>query len=603
MTELAVIYCRKSDPNAKSDDPAFDQQEEACRKYCDERGYVVLGDARRESYTGMDLSNQEKLWDCVEDIKRDRAHVVVAYSYDRLSRDPTMQTVALYEIENKYGGRFEAATEQLDRSNPFHEAMRGVLGVASKVEHDRIVGRFQRGQVDRVKRQQLYGASNPKFGYRWADDAKHERTKFEVDEESAKTVRRIFEWFDEGKSLRWIARELNMERVPTPSMASERQGHRGERKLSHAWRHLAILRILQDTAYIGLLEGFKRQFSKEQTKNPMTGIIEGKQVFKMRDKTDSKWTQLYCPAIVSEEQWNRAQARLATNVDTRQGRPTLDPEITMARHFVYCKCGQRMAMVHHKKHHYGYKCPLSRSKHPESPIVCPHGDMTIYASVVNNFVMEEVSQVLAEKGLLRQLVARKAQDDAPLRAIVENLTALVKRKTAEQDQFLEGLRSASNATVIKALMEKAEACAKEVEEATVSLREGRMRLGSIEAYNQSFDASLAWVEQFPADALFTIHPERRRLLFRHIGMRVEVSPATNDGTPRLKIGYGLQGDMPFSGSTHSCVEPGPPCSSNSFFQGALPTRFVQTRNLPLGVSIGMSRTPPLSRSARPEESR
>ena len=263
---------------------------------------------------------------------------------------------------------------------------------ASKIEHDRIVGRFQRGQVDRAKRGQLYGASNPKFGYRWEDDIKHERTQFVVDEEAAETVRRIFDWFDEGKSLRWIARELNFERVPTPSMVAERQGHPGERKLSHAWRHLAILRILQDSAYIGILEGFKRQFSNDHIKNPMTGIIEGKQVFKIRDKKDAKWTPLYCPTIVSEDQWNRVQARLATNVDTRQGRPTLDPEVTMARHFVYCKCGQRMAMVHHKKHHYGYKCPLSRGKHPESSIACPYGDMTIYASVVNDFVMDEVSK-------------------------------------------------------------------------------------------------------------------------------------------------------------------------------------------------------------------
>ena len=75
--------------------------------------------------------------------------------------------------------------------------------------------------------------------------------------------------------------------------------------------------------------------------------------------------------------------------------------------------------------------------------------------------------MLSKKGVLRQLVARKAQDDAPLRTIVENLTELVKRKTDEQDQFLEGLRSANNATVIKALTEKADACAKEVEEATV----------------------------------------------------------------------------------------------------------------------------------------
>src|SRR5215469_1937499 len=133
MSDLAVIYCRKSDPNAKADDPAFDQQEEACRRYCVEKGYTVLA-AQRESYTGTDLENQTMLWDTIDDIRRGRAAVVVAYSYDRLSREPQMQEVALYEIEKKYGGRFEAATEQIDRSDPFRETIRAMLGAASQVE-------------------------------------------------------------------------------------------------------------------------------------------------------------------------------------------------------------------------------------------------------------------------------------------------------------------------------------------------------------------------------------------------------------------------------------------------------------------------------------
>ena len=227
-------------------------------------------------------------------------------------------------------------------------------------------------------------------------------------------------------------------------MVAERQGHAGDRKVSDAWRHMAILRILQDSAYIGKLEAFKRQFYYDHIKNRDTGIMEKKQVFRIRDKKDEKWSALCCPAIVSEAQWNRVQARLATNVDTREGRPTLDPEVTMARHFVYCKCGQRMTMVHHKKHHYAYKCPLSKAKHPESSIVCPYGDMTVYALVVNEFVMDEVSTMLSKKGELRKLIARKAQDDAPLRNIVDNLTEIVKRKTDEREQFLEGLRTAKS---------------------------------------------------------------------------------------------------------------------------------------------------------------
>src|SRR5262249_15829982 len=50
---------------------------------------------------------------------------------------------------------------------------------------------------------------------------------------------------------------------------------------------------------------------------------------------------------------------------------------------------------------------------------------------------------------------------------------------------------------------------------------------------------------------------------------------------------------------YSWVAPGPPCSSSSLIFGLLPMRFVQTRNCPLGVEIGIIRAPPPRTSARP----
>src|SRR2546426_6039318 len=45
-------------------------------------------------------------------------------------------------------------------------------------------------------------------------------------------------------------------------------------------------------------------------------------------------------------------------------------------------------------------------------------------------------------------------------------------------------------------------------------------------------------------------------------------------------------------SYSSSVAPGPPCNSSTFRSGLVPTRLVQTRNVPRGVSIGTIRDPP-----------
>jgi DNA invertase Pin-like site-specific DNA recombinase len=354
MTDIAVIYCRKSDPNAKSNDPAFEQQETECRRYCEEHGYTVLA-ARRESYTGTDLENQALLWDCIDDVRRGRANVVVAYSYDRLSREPQMQEVALYEIERKYDGRFEAATEQVDRDDPFREAVRAMLGAAGKVERRRISQRMSRGKVDRSQRGALYGAGVAKFGYKWADDTPGGHTAWLLDEQSAETVRRIFDWFDNGKGARWIARQLNSEGVPTPSRTTERQGHIGNRKVSDVWQHWPIMSILGEPAYCGKMDAYRRQVSWDYIKNPSTDIMEKKKVVTKRDETDPARIALECPAIVSVEQFQRVQLTLQSH-KRKEGRPPLDPEEAVMRGHVWCKCGRKMVLVRTSKGYYVYRC-------------------------------------------------------------------------------------------------------------------------------------------------------------------------------------------------------------------------------------------------------
>jgi site-specific DNA recombinase len=52
----------------------------------------------------------------------------------------------------------------------------------------------------------------------------------EVHAEQADTVRRIFQWFADGKSPRWIAGELNRLGVPSPGSAWRRTQRRRDGK-------------------------------------------------------------------------------------------------------------------------------------------------------------------------------------------------------------------------------------------------------------------------------------------------------------------------------------------------------------------------------------
>jgi site-specific DNA recombinase len=89
------------------------------------------------------------------------------------------------------------------------------------------------------------------------DSASGER---EIHPEQAETVRRIFTWYADGKSPRWIAAKLNEEGVPSPGASWNRTSARLNAKRKSGWVSTAIhgdrtrgTGILNNPLYIGEL--------------------------------------------------------------------------------------------------------------------------------------------------------------------------------------------------------------------------------------------------------------------------------------------------------------------------------------------------------------
>jgi site-specific DNA recombinase len=88
--------------------------------------------------------------------------------------------------------------------------MRGAL---AEYERAKILERMRRGTVGRIQAGHPGGGRAP-LGYRYMSEPHGGR--YEVDEEEANLVRRIYAMCLEGMSLRAIARRLTAEGLPTP---------------------------------------------------------------------------------------------------------------------------------------------------------------------------------------------------------------------------------------------------------------------------------------------------------------------------------------------------------------------------------------------------
>ena len=170
----------------------------------------------------------------------------------------------------------------------------------------------------------------------------------------------MFQWYADGKSLRWIASELNRLHIPTPG-AQDRRKHPS--KIAGLWftRRLAggggmFTGILENPTYIGKVIWNRREWLKD----PETKWKHA------RLRPDTEWitTEGKVEPIVSTALWQAVQARLQnarryTEAPTR-GR---GPKFLLSGLLRCGTCHRRFVVT--DSYHYG--CPAHRVQG------CPNG--------------------------------------------------------------------------------------------------------------------------------------------------------------------------------------------------------------------------------------
>jgi site-specific DNA recombinase len=100
----------------------------------------------------------------------------------------------------------------------------------AEYERAQILERSRRGKRHRARQGEVSVLSGAPFGYRFIRKTDHSAACFQIDEEQARVVRRVFELYSvEGLSIGAITRLLNEQAIPTC-----KQRGRWELGLGHA---------------------------------------------------------------------------------------------------------------------------------------------------------------------------------------------------------------------------------------------------------------------------------------------------------------------------------------------------------------------------------
>jgi site-specific DNA recombinase len=148
------------------------------------------------------------------------------------------------------------------------------------------------------------------FGYSTVAVGEGPSKRLVINETEAAVVRKIFEMFAVGLSLKKIAKYLNAKCVPSPRSRSSNQG---------TWCPTAIRAMLKRELYKGEIVWNRSKFLK----------VPGSNKRRSRPRPESERKRFLAPelAIVSEDVWNRVQNRFKSigSARGRRGQPGLLP--------------------------------------------------------------------------------------------------------------------------------------------------------------------------------------------------------------------------------------------------------------------------------------
>ena len=320
-----AVYARFSTDMQR--DTSIEDQERLCLRLIDGMGWSHIKTFADRGLSGASQT-RPGYQDLLGFVRDNGCDVVVAESIDRLSRDQE-HIAGFYKAMAFQGVVICTVAEGV-----INELHIGLKGTMSALYLKDLAQKTKRGLEGRVAK----GKSGGGNAYGYSVVTGDERGDRIINESEARTVRRIFEEFANGKSPKKIARDLNRDRIPAPR--------------TRLWRDSAIrghvqrgTGILNNELYIGRLVWNRQRYIKD----PETG----RRVSRRNAEHEIQVTAVPHLRIIDDELWSRVKQRQKEIWPNHKRAPQKQPDFWQARRPVHilsdkthcAHCGGKMVAV------------------------------------------------------------------------------------------------------------------------------------------------------------------------------------------------------------------------------------------------------------------
>jgi site-specific DNA recombinase len=280
----AALYARVS-TDRQQQEQTIESQVVELKKQIARAGNVLVKEYIDDGYSGA-LLDRPALEQLRQEAKTDAFDAIYFHSTDRLARKVAHQTIIVDELL-RCKKQVVIAGKDFVR-NPENTLTLTMLGAFAEFEREKIIERTTRGWRHRIRSGGLVSQGNCTFGYDYIAKTRTAPCQIVVNDQEAEIVRWIFETYASGTGVHRITRTLEERGVHT-------------KRGTKLWRTEKLRYLLQNHTYAGI-----RYFnSMTCAEEPLKGH---KRARVYRDR--SEWVGVPVPAIVSQELFDRVQARM-----------------------------------------------------------------------------------------------------------------------------------------------------------------------------------------------------------------------------------------------------------------------------------------------------
>ena len=330
-----------------------EQQLDRLRAYAASQGWVLAPEHlfRDDGYSGASLRRPglDRLRDAAASARLDR---VLITAPDRLARNYVHQVLLVEELQ-KHGAVVDFLDRPMSR-DPHDQLLLQIRGAVAEYERTLIAERMRRGRLRKLRAGALLPWTRPPYGYRLDPERPRDPAGVRLDEAEAAVVRDLFTWFaDEGTAVTALVQRLHRLGIPSP-------------RARGTWSASALRGVLSNPIYLGQVFANRlRTRPAERRRSALLPVGRGEGGTRVADPAE--WIAVApVPAVIGQEQFDRAQERLAYN--RRMARRNNRAHQYLLRGLVSCgRCRRGCAGRHMPP---GYDYYLCRTK-TQLPLLTP----------------------------------------------------------------------------------------------------------------------------------------------------------------------------------------------------------------------------------------